>query len=348
MDDQRTTAALRLMLIAAAFVIVVAGMQAAKDVLVPFLLSIFVAVIAAPPLFWLTGKGMPKAAAMLLVISGIITTVIAIAVMVGSSVENFSRALPGYQSRLQGEITGLIEWLRSVGFDYASVQFLDYFDPALVMQLVANTLSGFGNVLTNSFLILLTVVFILFEASSFPSKLRQISDNPDATFSRFVQFADNLKKYMAIKVAASSLTGVLIAALMWLIGLDFPLLWGMLAFLLNFVPNIGSIIAAVPAVLLASIQLGGWAALLTASAFICVNMLVGNIIEPRFMGRGLGLSTLVVFLSLVFWGWILGPVGMLLSVPLTITSKIAFESHPQTRWIAVLLGPEDEHPTEIN
>ena len=285
---------------------------------------------------------------MLLVISGVVATVIVIAALVGSSVDDFSRALPGYQLRLKAEAASLIEWLHGVGFDYASVQLLDYFDPSMAMQLVANTLSGFGNALTNGFLILLTVVFILFEASSFPSKLRHISENPDATFSRFGQFTDNLKQYMAIKAAASLLTGILIGTLMWLIGLDFPLLWGTLAFLLNFVPNIGSIIAAVPAVLLALIQLGGSAALFTTVAFVGVNMLVGNAIEPRFMGRGLGLSTLVVFLSLVFWGWILGPVGMLLSVPLTITSKIAFESHPQTQWIAVLLGPEDEHLPDIS
>ena len=124
------------------------------------------------------------------------------------------------------------------------------------------------------------------------------------------------------------------------------MLWGTLAFLLNYVPNIGSIIAAIPALLLALVQLGPGAVLWSAIGYLVVNNLVGNVIEPRFMGRGLGLSTLVVFLSLVFWGWVLGPVGMFLSVPLTMTLKIALDSSEETRWIAILLGPEvDEAET---
>jgi len=129
---------------------------------------------------------------------------------------------------------------------------------------------------------------------------------------------------------------------MLFVGVDYPLLWGLLAFLLNFVPNIGSIIAAIPAVIQVLVQLGFSAALVVAGGYLVINILIGTFIEPRYMGRGLGLSTLVVFLSLVFWGWVLGPVGMLLSVPLTITAKIALESHDGTRWVAIMLGPKVE------
>ena len=128
--------------------------------------------------------------------------------------------------------------------------------------------------------------------------------------------------------------------LTWALGVDFPLLWAMLAFLLNYVPNIGSIIAAIPPVLLAMIQLGLLEAVIAAAGFMVVNIVMGSIVEPRFMGRGLGLSTLVVFLSLLFWGWVLGPVGMLLLVPLTIMAKIALDSREESRWLAVLLGPD--------
>ena len=120
-----------------------------------------------------------------------------------------------------------------------------------------------------------------------------------------------------------------------LIGVDYHVLWGLLAFLLNFIPTFGSILAAVPPVLLAIVQLGFGEALMTAALYVAVNVIVGSILEPRFMGKGLDLSSLVVFLSLVFWGWILGPVGMLLSVPLTIMLKIALESSPDTHWAAV-------------
>ena len=164
-----------------------------------------------------------------------------------------------------------------------------------------------------------------------------LGDAEDA-LTNFDTFINNVKHYMAIKTVVSLATGIVIAIWLAVIGVDFPVLWGLLAFFLNYVPNIGSIIAAIPAVLLATLQLGIVQALTAAAGYIVVNMVVGGVIEPRFMGRGLGLSTLVVFLSLIFWGWVLGPVGMLLSVPLTMTIKIALNSSEDTRWLAVLLG----------
>jgi predicted PurR-regulated permease PerM len=147
-----------------------------------------------------------------------------------------------------------------------------------------------------------------------------------------------VRHYLAIKTWISLATGFLVTVFLVSIGLDYAILWGVLAFMLNYIPTLGSIIAAVPAILLAYIQLGGgWAVGVTAG-YLAVNLIMGNLIEPRVMGQGLGLSTLVVFLSLLFWGWVLGPVGMVLSVPLTVTLRIALESRQETRWIAVLLG----------
>ncbi len=143
---------------------------------------------------------------------------------------------------------------------------------------------------------------------------------------------------MGIKTWTSLLTGVVITIGLAILGVDLALLWGVLAFLLNFVPNIGSIIAAVPAVLVSLLQYGLGTACVVVVLYVVVNMVVGNVLEPRWMGRGLDLSTLVVFASLVFWGWVLGPVGMVLSVPLTMTVKIALEDHPDTRWMGILLG----------
>jgi len=128
----------------------------------------------------------------------------------------------------------------------------------------------------------------------------------------------------------------------WILGVDFPVLWGLLAFLFNFIPNIGSILAAVPPVLLALVQFGIGRTLAVAGGYVAVNMVVGNVIEPMVFGRKLGLSNLVVFLSLVFWGWIWGPVGMLLSVPLTMVVKLALEHSEQYHWVAVLLGPTSD------
>ncbi len=349
-EGVKTSPGGRFLFTAAAFVVVVAGMRASGAILIPFLLSVFLAVISAPPLFWLQRKGVPKALAMLLVIAGVIGIGLAVAALIGTSVDDFSRDLPAYQERLQGKAAGVLSQLRGMGIEVPDKVLLEHFDPGAAMQLVATMLSGLSGALTNAFLILLTVIFILMEASSFPAKLLSISDNSGSSVRQFNKITENIKQYMAIKTWVSLLTGISISIWLAILGVDFPLLWGLLAFLLNYVPNLGSIIAAVPAVLLALIQLGTGSALLVGLGFLVVNIVVGSIIEPRFMGRGLGLSTLVVFLSLVFWGWALGPVGMLLSVPLTMTLKIALESSEETRWIAVLLGPEapPETPVEIS
>ena len=325
---------------AAAFVVVIAGIQAAESILVPFLIAVFIAVICAPPLFWLQRKKVPAVLSMLIVVSGAIVIGLAIMTLVGTSLNDFSQALPSYQASLQEKMSGFMGWLEGMGVDIYKEGVIKALNPGFAMKLVASLLTRLGSVLTNSFMILLTVIFILLEASGFPNKLRAVSDKPDATFGNFNSFIKNINRYMVIKTLTSLATGIAIAAWLIFLGVNHPLLWGLLAFLLNYVPNIGSVIAAAPAILLALIQLGSGPALLTGLGYAVVNIIIGSIIEPKIMGRGLGLSTLVVFLSLVFWGWVLGPVGMLLSVPLTMAVKIALDSNEETRWIAVLLGSE--------
>ena len=190
-------------------------------------------------------------------------------------------------------------------------------------------------------IIFLLVVFMLFETLNFRRKVAYALDDPEASLRRFQEFSETLKRYLAVKTLVSLLTGVMAWLACLLAGVDFPLLWGVLAFALNYIPNIGSAIAAVPPVLLLLLsQDGGLASAFgLAMAYLGINFVLGNLVEPRLMGRALGLSTFVAFLSLVVWGWMLGVVGMLLSVVLTMTLKIALDSHPQTRWMAYMLGP---------
>jgi AI-2 transport protein TqsA len=183
-------------------------------------------------------------------------------------------------------------------------------------------------------------VFILLEVSSMRVKIQAAFGRTAETFEGPRQFLHNLGRYLGIKTVVSFATGLTATLLTWWIGLDFPLLWGMLAFLFNYVPTIGSIIAAVPAVLMALVQLGPGEATTTAIGFVAINMFYGNAIEPRLMGYGVGISPLVVFTGLVLWGWIFGPVGMLLSVPLSMALKMALEADERTRWIAILIGSE--------
>ncbi|NOQ87999.1 MAG: AI-2E family transporter [Gammaproteobacteria bacterium] len=333
-------------MVSAALVIVIAGMKYAAPLLVPFLLSMFIAVISFPLMSLLQQKGLPKGLALTLVMLLVVFIGIGLTYLVGSSINDFSRTLPEYQQRITAEWSEAIRWLNDHGISVTD-SIKEVADPAAALGLVSSILKGFGSVLTNSFLIILTVVFILMEAAGFTQKFIALnnagSEQPAADGQLFSQvFVDKLRSYMSMKTIISIATGIFIAIAMWSIGVDYPVLWGVLAFMLNFVPNIGSIIAAVPAVMLTLVQLGYTPALTVAAVYVAVNVMIGSIIEPKYMGKGLGLSTLVVFVSLVFWGWVLGPVGMLLSVPLTITVKLALDSKPETQWLGHLLGPVED------
>jgi AI-2 transport protein TqsA len=338
----------RFLIVAAAFVVVIAGMKAAESLLVPFLLSLFIAVLCSPSLAWLNRRGLPNGLSLLIIISVIVLGGTMIGAVVGSSLSDFREDLPEYQAKLQGQSEQLLAWLSAKGVSVDEGQWREMFNPSAAMAMAGNTLASFGNLMTNGFMILLTVIFILAEEVRFTDKLRfgMNSDNlspdedldTDRAMDALGRFSFSVNRYMAIKLGLSLLTGLLI--FFWLLWFDvsYPVLWALLAFLLNFVPTLGSILAAIPAVLLALVQFGVGDAALVGLGYLLVNVVVGNALEPRIMGKGLDLSALVVFLSLVFWGWVLGPVGMLLSVPLTMTVKIALENFDDTRWIGVMLG----------
>lgn len=219
--------------------------------------------------------------------------------------------------------------------DYMTEQF----KPRAIFTVAAGIVRSIGQILSKAFLILLTVIFILLEAGSLDRKVKEAfaQQTPDAG-RRAREIIDSIHRYIVIKSWVSLATGLLIALWLKVLGVPYANLWGLLAFLFNFVPNVGSIIAAIPAVLIAWLDLSLWPAVLCAAGFLVVNVVIGNFVEPRVMGRGLGLSPLVVFCSMVFWGWVLGPVGMLLSVPLTMTARIALDGFEDTKWVATLMG----------
>jgi AI-2 transport protein TqsA len=326
------------LLLLASFIIVVAGMKAAGSILVPFFLAVFIAVICAPPMFWLQRKGVPKVFALALILAAILFVGLLFGALIVPSLNDFLSSLPDYQERLSAHIAALVRWLREKGVNIPKKEVPGTFHPGWVMVLAGDIFSTLSSVLTNAFLILLTVVFILLEAADFPKKLRSVLKNPERSLSTIEKFSRDAKRYMVIKTLISAAVGLVIWLWLLIIGVEYAVLWGTLSFLLNYVPNIGAIIAVLPVALLALVQLGVGSALLTVLGFVVVHIIVGNIIEPKLMGKGLSLSTLVVFLSMVFWGWVLGPIGMILSVPMTSLVKIALESYEDTRWLAVMLG----------
>jgi predicted PurR-regulated permease PerM len=313
-------------------------MKASTQIIVPFLLAIFIAVLCTPLMIWLKNRRVPSGVAVLLVVVMFFLMAATFGTVIGTSLSAFYQDLPDYEQKLQSQGQAGISWLLGVGIEIDQSILSEYINPGAAMKMVAQVFTGLGGALTNTFLILFSVIFILFEASGFPDKIRRALGSKTMALEHFQSFSDSVQRYLLIKTLVSIGTGIFAGIALTIIGVDYAILWGLIAFLLNYIPNIGSIIAAVPPMLIALIQLGPISSLFVAGVYMVINTLFGNVIEPRYMGRSLGLSTLVVFVSLIFWGWVFGPVGMLLSIPLTMVVKIAFENSERHRWIAVLLG----------
>ncbi|WP_462154424.1 AI-2E family transporter [Pseudoalteromonas piscicida] len=328
------------LVVLASLFLVLGGIKLASEIVVPFILAAFIAIICNPMLKFLARFKIPKGLAILVIIAFVILIGASIGGLVGQSVNDFSKQLPTYKEDLQEKFVWLVSTAANYNILLDKQQLISMLDPNKLIDVATNMLTGFGGVMANSFLILLIVVFMLFEAPSLGHKVHLALDDPEMKMQQIDRFLDSINSYLAIKTLVSLATGVVAAVFLWALGVDYFVLWGVVAFLLNYIPNIGSIIAAVPPVLLALVTQGPLVSGIVAVGYICINTLMGNIIEPRFMGRGLGLSTLVVFLSLIFWGWLLGTVGMLLSVPLTMVVKIALETSEEGKWLAILLGSE--------
>ncbi|MDR2441456.1 MAG: AI-2E family transporter [Planctomycetaceae bacterium] len=194
------------------------------------------------------------------------------------------------------------------------------------------------NIVTVSTLIIILVIFMLIEASRLPEKVRAAFGSNDLSNEYFKKIAADTWNYMKIKTIICLLTGFVTTVGLWLLGVEYALLWGILMFFLNYIPNIGQIIASVPPVLLTLVDQGVPMAFVVIIWLVVVNTLFGYGVEPRYLEKGLGISGLVVLLSLIFWGWLLGPIGMFLSAPLTMVLKIVLQNNRKTRWIAVLLS----------
>jgi len=326
---------------AAALVIVVQGLAEAQQVLLPIVTAIMLAIIVAPAVRWLEQHRVPRVAAVLAVVLGMMAVLAGVGALIGGSVASFTQKVDFYKAELADKGYRFYMWLQAKGVNVTAEQLKTMVDPGAAaghaMQYVGKTWNAATTVLSNTILVMLTMVLILLEGATVPAKLRALSGAPDADLSHFNRIAVDVQRYLGIKTALSLGTGVLIWLWCTILGVDFALLWGLLAFLLNYIPNIGSIIAAVPAVLLALVQHGPGTALALAAGYVFANMVLGNVVEPMWMGRKLGLSTVVVLLSLVVWYEIWGTMGALLSVPLTMVIKIMLENSRDYGFVATLL-----------
>jgi predicted PurR-regulated permease PerM len=330
----------RAAIVIAAIAIVVTFLHAAASILAPILLAAFIAIIATPPLRWLQRKRVPKWLSLAIIVFVLLEVFSILALVFTGGLEGFRDGLPGYQERLILLAEQFGGWLENIGVDSGKEAVKDIFDPAVAVNLVRVALTNVSGTFGTGLLVLLAVVFMLLEASGLAAKLRMAFHLTEESEARLRHVLSAINKYMVIKSLASLATAVCIWVWLWILGIDFAVLWAILAFLLNFIPFVGALLMTIPAVLMALVQTDLLTTLLVALGYLVANTVIGSILEPRIMGRGLGISTLAVFLSLLFWGWVLGTVGVFLAVPLTMALIVALESSPQTRSIAILLGPE--------
>jgi len=337
-DHGRPTS--NVLLAMASVVVIVAGLKAASSLFVPFLLAGFIGLLCAPFLFWLRDRGVPNPIALIIVLLGLFGIGAVFGGLMSSSINEFTALLPSYQERFGSLVVSLTETLKEYGIDFGSnPDEANPFDPQAALGMVGGLAGNLGSLLNNAFLLFLIVCFILLEAASIPRKVRDaFGDSPEVE-TRMTEIGTSIRRYLGIKTLTSGLTGILIYIALALLGIKFAPLWGLVAFLLNFVPAIGSVMAAIPAVALAMVDNSLQTAAVVTAIYLTVNISIGNFLEPRALGEGMGLSPLIVVTSLIFWGWVLGPVGMVLAVPLTVILRITLDSQPQTQWVAVLLGP---------
>ncbi len=330
---------LRALLGAAGLVIVIAGVRSASSIIAPLLLASFIAAVSLPVLEWLRQRGARTGLAILAVVM-LAASILAFFVwIVVRTVAEVRLELPNYVEKALAYEQTVRIWLEDMGVQGRASYFQEFVQPERLLDIVTMAARNITSVLALFLVILLYLVFILAESVELPRKIRHVFGSGGNAFSGAATAVRQVQRYLALKTVISLVTGATIGIGAWLLGVDFALFWGFLAFALNYIPTIGSIIAAVPAVAVALLQFGPGRALGLAAIFLSVNVIVGNFADPILVGRQLRLSPIIVLVSLVFWGWTLGLTGMFLAVPLTIAVRIALQNTPSLARYAALLGP---------
>ncbi len=359
----RRLRATQIILLLASLVVVIAGLKAAQGFFVPVLLAFFIATVSFPITNWLRDRRLPRAIAVLLTVLvdfAFLAGVVVLGVTIlGDLQEEWDRTYYNRTREIieQGSQKLAIK-LEGWGVKDAGAELGEMVDQNLGQLrdinftqiwnvgtgVVGRVFSFFGT----SLIVIILTVFMLTEARMFGRRFDAICEARGPNIQRMMSALKDTQRYLGIKTLISLATGVLAGMLCWVAGLDFPLLWGILAFALNYIPVVGSFIAGVPPTMLALIQkdMGVPEAVAVAGGFFLINTFLGNFIEPMLMGRRFGISTLVVMTSVIFWGWLWGPIGMLLAVPLTMVLKVVLDNSEEFRWIAVAIGKETERPAE--
>jgi len=356
----------RMLLTMACIVVVVTGLKSASELFIPIFLGLFLAILSMPVLNWLTARGFPRPIAILLTI-GVDFLVIGGLVFVASGAipefqdkrvvyaENMRKLFLDFSENADQQIERFSGfWTHSEeGEEILPPEDLEdqqiptfrelfnrYWDSTRIVDALGSfdIVSRFTSIASKSFFAFVIMVFLLAESGRYLDKVQGVLRIGGPDLRRFQNSSQDFQRYLGIKTIASAATGVLAGAACSILGVDFAILWGLVAFLFNYVPVIGSIVAGFPPALLMLMERGFWPAMIVVACYFAINIAIGNFIEPMMMGRRFGISTLVVILSVMVWGFIWGPVGMFLAVPLTMMIKVMLENSPDLRWIAVMMG----------
>jgi AI-2 transport protein TqsA len=336
----RVEGSVRTVLAVAATVVVIAGLRESGSFFLPLLTALFITVISTPVMDGLASLRAPRGVQIALTVLLDVAVLAGVIALVAGSLSGFEEAVPRYQAAIRTLLSDAVAFFAAheIPIEEEDIEALG--DAAWVMNFVANLFRELTTLVSNALLVILLVVFMMFEIKPTMEKLRVLL-GAHANLEQFADTAAQLQRYLVVKTYLSAIIGVLTGVCLAVVGVDFALLWGLLAFLLNYIPSIGAAIAIIPPVLIALLTLGPGAAVAALVSCLIVNFVVGNLMEPRLMGVALGLSTLVVLLSMIFWGWVWGPVGALFAVPMTMLLRSALSAQEDTRWLAVLLSSSD-------
>ncbi len=352
----------KVLLSLACVVVIVTGLRAASEMLIPIILGLFLAVLSMPILNWLGRRGVPRPLAVILTIFFDLLILFGLAFVASGVIPEFQGKRLDYAEKLRSRVGDFSDWADTqlMSLNSFSAKFGEngeaagmeqiwtfneifnrYWDSKIIIDFIGQTevVGRLTSLLAQSFFVLVIMIFILAESGRYPGKLRQVLRAKGPDLRRFRNSSMEIQKYLGIKTAVSMVTGLLAWLVCTVSGIDFPILWGLVAFTFNYIPAIGSLLAAIPPIILALILHDTiWPAAGVLLGYLAINVTLGNFLEPMVLGNRFGISTVVVILSVLFWGYVWGPVGMFLAVPLTMMVKVMLDNSTDFRWLSVLMG----------
>ena len=338
----------RLLLTIASAVVVLGGMRAATPVIGPVAIALLITIAWSPASQWLQRRGWPP---ILAALTGTLVGIVVIALLVlliWSSLLQLQDNIPEYEPRVAALRESLGGLLSRLPFDTSKLLDGESLQPKAIVGYAVKVIGGITSTAGNLALLILVMTFLMIEGVRYPQKLRDALQASATSLQRLNKFVQTIRSYVVINTIFGLIAGAANTALLLALGIDLAIFWGVLSFLLSFLPNIGFLLALVPPALLALLQFGVARALMVVGGFVLLNFLIDNVIKPRYFGGSLDISPAVVVVSLVFWGWLLGPVGAVLAVPLTISARFLVESPEESRWIGHVLSDAESSATPVS